>query len=897
MDTTKAQAGMLEKITYPTGGSTRFTYEHNRGVKGNEYDHIWFPKVNPIEHRTESLSNISGGTYYNGTRYIKEFVVGEVSQLVTFNASLPAVPNNQNMACGDPSTADCDFSMLLERLSGDGLVIDTMILTTDTGQLFLDPGTYRLIFDPIDPNWQLPPYSTPEETQAHTFIISLNWEEGIALESEVFYTSGKRIKMIEYLDSDGSVVTKKEYSYRTDNGTESGIVLGIPNFLPKHPLFGDNGGLLPGPASPGGIFKTYQGNTTGYGSVTEYYGDATQNIGKTVYKFTNFKDSGDHLTFPVTPPTDNEWLRGMPYKVTHYKNEGNGSYKKVKENRSQYSYAGLVFNEDIYAPNLLPVDFVFTPQSLRKDCGTYPDPNLDNTYYERNSTYFRIPFIHVYFANHTTNPQNGHYEYKIYHYTGGALDQWYSSEVLYDDNENETLVTQTTTEYNYSNHYQPVKVINVTSDGEPIIQTFSYPHDLLGTLPTQAENDIVQDLIDQNRLVPLETRTFKDLNNDGLPGFGINDELLSTTKTEYDWFNGSTLLEPKTIWTSKSNDPLEARINFEIYKNDGDILQVSKEDGASISYIWGYNQTLPVAKIENADYTQIMALPSFSGGLLFSGALTQAMEDDLRSLPNAVVTTYTYEEGVGLKTATDARGHDITYNYDTFNRLVGIIDEDGYLVSENEYNYEHDSGIRNYVKNTTYLVETVDGINHALTGNPLIEDDKMESITYFDGLGRGLQSIAKQAGGDRQDIITSMGYDEYGRQLREYLPYARTNSTLDFDASLLPDTNGNIMALNTQYLSKYADDLTGIVNPYSEKVVENSPLGRVLEQAAPGSDWAVGNGHTIKFGYETNSLNTADSFDSVNNTYDNVILFDVLHPTENGVLNTEKSELLYIGHY
>ncbi|WP_422106603.1 DUF6443 domain-containing protein [Winogradskyella sp.] len=891
IDTIRAQAGMLEKITYPTGGSTRFTYEHNRGIKGNEYDGIWFPRVNPITYRSEGLSSISGNTYYNGDAYVREFDVGVVSQLVTFTTNLP---NNQNTECADPGAPSCEFSMLLERITGDGVVAETFILNGGTQQFFLSPSRYRLTVNPDDNNWQLPPYGQGVDPAQYTFVVSLTWEEQVTAESEIFYTSGKRIKMIEYLDGDDTVVSKKEYSYRTENGNESGIVLGIPNFLPKHPIFGPNGGLLPGPASPGGIFKTYQGNTTGYSRVTEYYGEASRNIGKTVYNFTNIKDSGDHLSFPSTPPTDNEWLRGMPYKIAHYKNDGNNDYKKVKENRSQYSYGGIIFNEDIYAQNLLPADFIYTPQSLRKDCGTYPDPSL-NIYYEKTDTHFRIPFIHVYAVDLTPNivdPPT--YQYKIYHYTGGTVDRWFSSEILYDDNENETLVTEARTGYNYSNHYQPVKVTTVTSDGLPMIETMSYPHDLVGSLPTQAENDIAQDLIDQNRFVPLETRTYKDLNNDGLPGFGITDELLSTTKTQYDWFNTGTILEPKTVLTSKANDPLEARIHFELYNSTGDILQVSKTDGVSIVYIWGYDQTLPVAKIENATYTAITALSSFSGGILLPGALSPAQEAELRGLPNAIVTTYTYEEGVGLKTATDARGHDITYNYDTFNRLVNIVDEDGYLVSENEYNYKLSSGTQNYIKNTTYLVETTDGINHAITGNPLTDDDKVENITYFDGLARGLQNIIKQAGGQKQDIVTSMGYDEYGRQLREYLPYSRTISSLDFDINLLPDANGNISALNAQYMAKYADDLTGTVNPYSEKVQEASPLGRVLEQAAPGSDWAVGNGHTIMFEYLTN---TYDPNNPANPNNDNVIHFDVQHPTESNVLNTEKTTLVYVEHY
>ena len=42
----------------------------------------------------------------------------------------------------------------------------------------------------------------------------------------------------------------------------------------------------------------------------------------------------------------------------------------------------------------------------------------------------------------------------------------------------------------------------------------------------------------------------------------------------------------------------------------------------------------------------------------------------------------------------------------------------------------------------------------------------------MDGLGRPIQSIAKQAGGNKEDIITTSIYDNFGRQVKQYLPYA-----------------------------------------------------------------------------------------------------------------------------
>jgi len=171
----------------------------------------------------------------------------------------------------------------------------------------------------------------------------------------------------------------------------------------------------------------------------------------------------------------------------------------------------------------------------------------------------------------------------------------------------------------------------------------------------------------------------------------------------------------------------------------------------------------------------------------------------------------------------------------------------------------------NFVKSTTYQIATQNGELKSGTLIELTPDDKIETITYSDGLGRPKQSIAKQAGGNKEDIITPIVYDSYGRQLKEYLPYSRTNTSLNYMS-----TSNLITNLNSQYLNKYPDDLINIINPYSEKVMEASPLNRQLEQAAPGADWAISNSHTIKFDYQTNSQSQVRKY-VVNYTPDNTI--------------------------
>ncbi|MDC8002502.1 DUF6443 domain-containing protein [Aureisphaera galaxeae] len=159
----------------------------------------------------------------------------------------------------------------------------------------------------------------------------------------------------------------------------------------------------------------------------------------------------------------------------------------------------------------------------------------------------------------------------------------------------------------------------------------------------------------------------------------------------------------------------------------------------------------------------------------------------------------------------------------------------------------------NYVKSTTYRVETPDG--------NVADNSKIESITYHDGLGRPKQTIALREGGNRQDLVTPITYDALGRQRKEFLPYANPN--LNNDGAWVPNV---VNLLAPQYLSKFSSDSdgSGMINPYSESVFENSPLNRLQEQGAPGMDWVVDttdNDHTIKYVYDVNFEENIYKFD------------------------------------
>ncbi|MDR6969683.1 hypothetical protein J2X31_003717, partial [Flavobacterium arsenatis] len=166
---------------------------------------------------------------------------------------------------------------------------------------------------------------------------------------------------------------------------------------------------------------------------------------------------------------------------------------------------------------------------------------------------------------------------------------------------------------------------------------------------------------------------------------------------------------------------------------------------------------------------------------------------------------------------------------------------------------------QNYVKSTAYKVPTLNGITATDGTGDVTDAKKSVNVTYFDGLGRPMQQVAHRQSGTGTDIVTPIKYDNFGRQTHDYLPLPMGNSNMEY--------RDNDMLLNTSNLYYAAYHPTDIPHLFSEKRFEDSPLNRVLEQGAPGADWAVNSlsdaDHTIKFGYHTNTAGEVKVFRAV----------------------------------
>ncbi len=124
-----------------------------------------------------------------------------------------------------------------------------------------------------------------------------------------------------------------------------------------------------------------------------------------------------------------------------------------------------------------------------------------------------------------------------------------------------------------------------------------------------------------------------------------------------------------------------------------------------------------------------------------------------------------------------------------------------------------------------------------------------EAITYFDGLGRAKQIVSVKSTPSGKDLVTPVTYDGFGRKVKDILPVPAATQNSMIHTGIVNESSAN-----TYY---------GVSNAYSEKEMENSPLDRVLQQAAPGEPWKMSSGKTQKLSYDANSGNEVKKFRAV----------------------------------
>lgn len=674
---------MLNTITYPTGGYSRFEYEPNtyssfapyftdnyttkragtNSTNENDYTYDVFTISEEQDVDLEygfTDKNISGfqdGYESEGYCYFVSGLEGTYAQLFKIENNGTLLPIKEFIATAGVEHAEYKTEV----------VVDGNWIYSNSEKIHLQSGSYKILIYNIFPNNDAQSYISAKYITSRTLV---NTKIG----------GGVRVKKIENFD--GNNLQTKLYDYQI-NSLSSGKLFAIPSYsytdetgiyiessefekiwdptcsCYEVELVTHNWSSYPAPVTfinSNGLKSTsynYCGYAVGYSQVSEiinnngeayknifyYNNDWTENEFLVGQKLKNSAGDGasvipvisnnyiTYLNAPTIEPVNN----GNLLKKEIYDKYGN----KVLESQNYYSKS---IEKDIIGLNIsIPLSFT-------------PDRNIQ--FYKRKCEWWKLDSIVT--INH------------------------------YNDKE-----VKIKSEYDYNpSNYLRNKETTVLSNGKIAKKQITYPCDI-------EDNGIYRGMSDINMIeYPIETReyvdgklvagelnTFNAFDNIYLP----NEKYLVETNTpitSFNAFNGN----------KDSHYSLTPQIKFNNYRSNGRINEIINKDGTFVTYLWGYKNEYPIAEIKNATYS---AVETQLGGATNVKNLAESTNpnmstiDALRTaLPNALVTTYTYKPLVGMTSMTDPRGVTTYYNYDTFNRLQWTKDANGKLIQSFDYNYK-----------------------------------------------------------------------------------------------------------------------------------------------------------------------------------------------------------------
>lgn len=694
-----AKAAILESITYPTGGVTKFGYESND--YSSETDTLF------DYGQTESFTSFDYGPIPVGQEGIQERLFSlDVSTLVTLDFTMV---NHTYTPNDDGGMLLYEFTQaVLEKPGHDEIV--KLKLTENLDEFF---GTLTVLLPAGD--YRLFASNGLKDHLELSVTASFKRRPTITTKKQ---GGGLRIKSIENYIQEGSEPAKRTSFIYEEDGMSTGRIMSPLQYFYEETLIQNSSMINPGNvlnyiytanyivSSSSNVVPlgtSAQGSFVGYDKVMVKEEDIVGgNLGKTIYHYENVEEILGESFMP-----------GVPNII----NLGNG--------------------------RLLKEEYLNNEDSLVKEKVL--------TYLQHSPSRINIKGVKFYQFYGSTVAGGEVMFYNVY-------SEWWhpesTIETIYDPNSSNPL--SVTTEYAFQSpvHKQTTSITQQTSAGKTKVTNLYYPSDT--PIGTSTSSTTMSRMVSDNMLNPvikqetildgattiegLITNFSIDPNNHVVVAniqkleTGINTYRTETEFSQYDVkgnFRQVTLNQNASkayLWGYNSQYPVAQVENATYSEVAFSSFETSEKGGWTYSGApittyktgrKGYNLSLGSvtktgisASTANPFRVGFWARRSSGTGNVSIGGQTEALTtawkwvektitsssltisgssviiDELRLHPaDALMTSYTYEPLVGMTSQTDPRGYLILYVYDSANSLRTIKDEDGNILEHYEYNY------------------------------------------------------------------------------------------------------------------------------------------------------------------------------------------------------------------
>ncbi|CAN5438544.1 hypothetical protein BH09BAC3_BH09BAC3_35950 [soil metagenome] len=622
VDSVFTQAEMLNKITYPTGGFSTFTYENNSH------------KPLAVVYNAVTSTPLHKDLYYDPLETIHN-----IAKVI----NIPFVQNVKFNLHVNYTSA------YLPHHTSPSLTIPIATLKSPSGakiyQLDKSTGGFKstdLYLDEVG-DWELKLTWTNNSNDPvladddDSFIEStLTYTEDLGAQIVKKYIGGLRIQSIENNDGSGLKNTLKKFKYENPYViTPQDLSIDYLSSFTEHEA---GWGPYPGdPAPHKTINKQFwiarssstksalgsiQGGVVGYGKVTTT-NEPKITSGKIVSIFSNYPDIGQDSArvFPFAPAQSRDNRRGLLLSESIYNSDGD---------------------------------------LLRKDSTVYSFPGIDSVTTKK-----------VGMNNYAPSLGTMHWSWiksKPYTLVSEKVQKIRSIQTIYDDDGSNPLSSSTNYFYDNNQSCDVTRVESINSKGNTIKTIYRTPFDksdinAASTLSTDASNAI--DKMIAKNIINLKLQSEK------YNGF----DLINRSTSNYKIWNGT--VEPDNVKLKIGSNDEEKRIELLNYDANGNLLEQRKANDISHSYLYGYSNNYPIAEIINAGnsevaYTSFEAVDnkgnwSFSGMTRYSSPLPPtgkrcynialgAMSKTGLSSSKEYIISYWYSSGSAIALSTSSTG-------------------------------------------------------------------------------------------------------------------------------------------------------------------------------------------------------------------------------------------------